>query len=269
MNRRDFIRIIQAGSAAAAFSLSCDKTTVNVHPRIYIRKTRKGGLRTVADLQNAIKTDTHSQKLAQKIIARADADIETPPLVPTSIFPGRSLTNAKYGNRDYSICNAVNKRILSSALANLLNPQESYKNTVLQQMESLFNPQEWTQWIDDAHLRFGHPADLRTGMLSQSVALAFDWLYPYLNSLEKNFILEGLDRCGIQPFLIAINQDPWWLHDLNNWLTVIVGGLGITGMAVKGDHPDADKLVKFSNPLMEKYEYLVSPNICTWLLTAG
>jgi len=107
---------------------------------------------------------------------------------------------------------------------------------------------------------FGHPADLRTGMLSMDVALAFDWLYPSLSKNEKDFIIEGIDRQGIQPYLQSIEQDPWWIHDLNNWLTVIVGGLGIAGMTLGKEHPDSQKLIDISASLMQKYMSIYGPD---------
>jgi hypothetical protein len=141
----------------------------------------------------------------------------------------------------------------------LVRQDDVSKNDALKQMFALFDESLWPPWIDQAHLRFGHPADLRTGMLSQDVALAYDWLYPSLSSAERQLILQGLYRRGIRPFLESIDQDPWWTHDLNNWLTVIVGGLGIAGMALGNDHPDAQKCIEISRPLMRCYLDIYGP----------
>lgn len=156
-------------------------------------------------------------------------------------------------NPDYTICNEVGQRILRNALMNLITGRQEYTRAALQQVEALFDPATWPDWIDQAHLRFGHPADLRTGMLSKDIAVAYDWLYPSLSQAERDAILEGLSRRGIKPFFTSLGQDPWWTHDMNNWLTVIVGGLGIAGMALGRDHPDAGKLVHHAIPLMQQY----------------
>jgi len=129
----------------------------------------------------------------------------------------------------------------------------AHKKAAMIQLEALFDPKVWPDWIDQAHIRFGLPADLRTGMLSQDVGIAYDWLYPFLDDSERAFIIEGLDRRGIQPFLESMEKNPWWAHDLNNWYTVIIGGLGIAGMALGDDHPEANRLVEMSLPKMQRY----------------
>jgi len=160
---------------------------------------------------------------------------------------------AQQNNPDYTICKAAGQRILRNALAMLLTEEEVYKKTALDQIAALLDESVWPDWIDQAHIRFGHPADLRTGMLSQDVGIGFDWLYPFLSTNERREIVEGLDRRGIQPFFESVAQDAWWLKDLNNWYTVIIGGLGIAGMALGEEHPRSEELVHFSLPMMERY----------------
>jgi hypothetical protein len=134
----------------------------------------------------------------------------------------------------------------------LLTEDARYRSTALEQMWALFDESVWPDWIDQAHIRFGYSADLRTGMLSQDVAIGFDWLYPYLSDTERERIMEGLNRRGIQPFLTSMEQDPWWAHELNNWFTVIVGGLGIAGMALGDAHPRSQELIDLSlNPMRD------------------
>jgi hypothetical protein len=120
-------------------------------------------------------------------------------------------------------------------------------------MEALFDPSIWPDWIDQAHLRFDLPADLRTGMLAQDCAIAFDWLYPFLDEREKKRIIAGIDSRGIQPFLESMRRDPWWSHELNNWYSVIIGGLGLAGMALTGAHRQATHLVELSVSAMRRY----------------
>ena len=81
-------------------------------------------------------------------------------------------------------------------------------------------------------MHFGHPADLRTGMLSQDCAMTYDWLYHSLTESERVEIREGIIRRGIQPVLTSLKQNPWWMVDLNNWVTVILGGAATAAMAL-------------------------------------
>lgn len=222
------------------------------HPHIFLTADEHPKLRSVAAVKTAIKTG-HSQMIWRWLLEKTAAELGTEPLLPTSVFPGRNLNAAKHANPDYTVCRAAGGRVLRSALATLLTDDLKWKSVALSQMEALFNPKLWPEWMDQAHKRFGYQADLRTGMLSLDLALAYDWLYPHLSNSERQFILEGLDRCGIQPYLSSLKQNPWWAQKMNNWLTVIVGGLGIAGMALGTDHPDSQKLVDFSFPLMQKY----------------
>lgn len=222
------------------------------HPRIYLTSEPIPGLRSISQLKETIQ-EGHAKILWENILQKARADIDAESLTPASMFPGRNEGAAKHNNPDWTVCNEAGQRILRAALVHLIIGDSAYKNVALRQMEALFDKNRWQKWLDGAHERFGHSADLRTGMLSLDVALAFDWLYPSLSQDEKDFIIEGIDRQGIQPYLQSIEQNPWWIHDLNNWLTVIVGGLGIAGMALGKNHPDSQKLIDISVPLMQKY----------------
>jgi hypothetical protein len=228
------------------------------HPRIYLTGEKISGLRSLDEVRHSV-TAGHARDLWDRILARTDADIDAAPLLPSSVFPGRNLPAAKHNNPDWTICNAAGQRILRSALVSLLTGDESYKKIALSQMEALFDDARWPEWLDKAHRRFGHPAGLRTGMLATDIALSYDWLFTLLTSGEREFVLEGLNRKGIQPYLTSLEQDPWWTHDMNNWLTVIVGGFGIVGMALGNDHPDAKRLIEYSTPLMQKYMETYGP----------
>ncbi len=66
-------------------------------------------------------------------------------------------------------------------------------------------------------------------------------------------MVRGLEKRAIRPFQAACEREPWWLEVNNNWLTCIVGGLGVCGMALDGLHPDAQSLIDFAEPLMERH----------------
>lgn len=221
------------------------------HPHIFITEEAIAGLRSLSDVQKSIGSGIHGE-IWDRIRLDCDGEIGSEVLTARSVFEGRTLSFARQNNPDYTICHAAGQRILRNALAMLLTEDARYRSTALEQMWALFDESVWPDWIDQAHIRFGHPADLRTGMLSQDVAIGFDWLYPYLSDTERERILEGLNRRGIQPFLTSMEQDPWWAHELNNWFTVIVGGLGIAGMALGDAHPRSQELIDLSlNPMRD------------------
>lgn len=222
------------------------------HPHIFINKDEIAGMRSVADVRKSIESGI-PKRIWEMIQSECDAEIGSDALTARSMFEGRNATIAKQNNPDYVICAAAGQRILRNALAMLVTENTAYKKTALDQIWTLIDESVFPDWIDQAHLRFEHPADLRTGMLSQDVAIGFDWLYPHLTKVERKRIIEGLDRRGIQPFLTSMSQDPWWAHDLNNWYTVIIGGLGIAGMALGDAHPQSQALIDLSLGKMRDY----------------
>ncbi len=243
------------GDAASGMQKNIVKRS---RPGIYVTGEEIPGLNSMAQLKNKVKTG-HAKELWEQIKTKAEAECRLNPLAPASMFPGRNESAAKHSNPDWTVCNEAGGRMLRAALVHLVTGEVDFKINALQQMEALFDQKLWPKWMDQAHERFGHTADLRTGMLSLDVALAFDWLYTSLSESERAFIIDGIDRQGVQPYLTSIAQNPWWTKDLNNWLTVIVGGFGIAGMALGEDHPDSRKLIDISIPLMEKYMSIYGP----------
>ncbi|MFZ9682892.1 MAG: heparinase II/III domain-containing protein, partial [Cephaloticoccus sp.] len=76
---------------------------------------------------------------------------------------------------------------------------------------------------------------------------------------ERAWLIAGLDRRGIQPILRSLALDPWWMHDQNNWMTVISGGLGVAGMALDGEHPEAARMIAIAVEKMEGYLSIYGP----------
>ena len=221
----------------------------NMRPRIWVTGEKMDGLRSVDEVREAIKSG-YAKQVWGKILAAARADLEREPLLPTSMTPGRYRNDAAKGNPDWLICHQAGQRVLRGALVCLLAGDTRYRDDALRQMAALFDSKRWPQWLDQAHRP---PCDLRTGMLSRDLALAYDWLHPYLSDEQRRWIVEGIDRRGIQPFWSGVEHGMAWVNGRNNWTTVIVGGLGIAGMAIGPDHPDSKRLVEFSLPRMEKY----------------
>lgn len=251
---RDAPRRVSTGRSDPAM---VSRRTVT-HPHIYVTAEPTPGLRSVEALRADIR-DGRAGQIWEGVLARAEAERQAAPLTPSDPLPGRTPEGIAARNPDFYVTFAAGQRVLRAALAHLVTGRADLKEAALRQIEALVDPRQWPDWIDQAHFRFEHPADLRTGMLSLDVALAYDWLYPSLSAAERTAILEGLDRRGIQPFLTSVAQDPWWVHDLNNWLTVIVGGLGIAGMALGDDHPDAADLVAYARPRMRDYLAIYGP----------
>ncbi|HAA74627.1 TPA: hypothetical protein DCE37_05855 [Candidatus Latescibacteria bacterium] len=168
---------------------------------------------------------------------------------------------------DYSLCRGVGLRITRHALMYLIDGDRHWIDAVTRQTDALFDDAEYPAWnhvarmiSDDDDDKFKttidmkkHDVHLRTGMLAHSVSLTLNWLLPHLTPEELDGMVRGLEKRAIRPFQAACEREPWWLEVNNNWLTCIVGGLGVCGMALDGLHPDAQSLIDFAEPLMERH----------------
>lgn len=227
------------------------------HPAIFLGAEPAPGRRSLDQLRAAIASD-FGGRLWRRILQGAQDAAGTDPLLPGTALPGRPAEQIGHANADNSICQAVVRRLLRAALVFLLTGQERFRQDALAQMEALFDPKRWPQWLDFAHEMFR--ADLRTGQLGAAVALTYDWLYPQLSAAERAAIVEGLDRCAIRPYLATARTGPHWLTRPSNWMTVVVGGLGIAGMVLGADHDRSDLLVEMAQPRMQRYLSVIGPH---------
>lgn len=228
-------------------------------PSIFLGAEPGPGRRSLEQVR-AAAAGRYGARLWRTIHRGADDAAGADPLLPGTALPGRPAEQIRHANADNSICQAVVRRLLRAAAAFLLTGQDRFRQDALAQMEALFDPRRWPEWRDFAHRMFA--ADLRTGQLGAAVAITYDWLYPHLGPSDRAAIVEGLDRRAIRPYLdaAAAAAAPHWLTRPSNWMTVVVGGMGIAGMALGDDHDRSDLLVKMAQPRMEHYLSVLGPN---------
>ncbi len=226
------------------------KVSLQMHPHIFVTAEKIEGLRSVDELRQGVRSG-HLRTLWGKLQALADADIAKDPFLPTSTLPGRPQLDVDHENRDWTLINAVAQRIQRAALTYLISEKAEYRDDVLHQMEAVFDPNRYPDWRDKAHPKTR--VDLRGGQLSQAIGLAYDWMYPLLDQADRDAIIEGLDRCDLQLYLADVAENAYWLDVRTNWLTVVVGGHGIAGMALGDDHPRARELIDVALPRMIEY----------------
>ncbi|MCG8605188.1 hypothetical protein MJD09_09345, partial [bacterium] len=125
-------------------------------PSIFLSAAKRPGLRSLAEVREATRTG-RAAEMWSTIVETARNDLQAEPLTPGSMFTGRSANAAKHNNPDYTICRAAGQRILRCALTNLLTGRVEYKQAAMLQMQALFDPLVWPEWMDQSHRRFGHP----------------------------------------------------------------------------------------------------------------
>ncbi len=208
--------------------------------------------RSLAEIRRAAEGG-HAGRLWASILSHARADLDVPILLPDTPLPKRSHATVKAANLDFIICDAAGQRIKRHALANLLTGEAAFRDAAVEQLDAILDDARWPDWIDQAHVRFGHPAGLRTGMLAYDSGLAFDWLYGSLDEQTRDRLAHGINRRGIEPLRVSLTQDPWWMEDLNNWTTTIVGGVAVAAMALDGRIPDTDDIVRHAVETFDRY----------------
>ena len=229
------------------------------HPFIYLTDSASPGLRSIADVKQSV-TSGLSKEMWDRLLEKADSEIDTKSLVASSMVPHRASEQAASENLDYYICYEIGQRITRNALAYLVTGDVRYRDTAWRQMSTIFDANQFPDWIDQAHLQFGLPAGLRTGMLAFDASLGYDWLYTALTEDERRIAQEGLDRRAIQPFLQSIELDAWYMHDLNNWTTVICRGVGVAAMILSETHSQSDAVLEICDNAMEEYMSIYGPN---------
>jgi hypothetical protein len=228
-------------------------TTSTDHPHVFVTSESAPGLRSVDDVREAIETGV-GRDLWGRLESKLDADLDADPILPTTELPSRSDRHAETGYVDFHVVHEACQRIKRAALAALVTEDPKYRDVALDQIDALFDEERWPIWQDQHHVeKFDLTADLRTGVISRDVAIAYDWLYPQLSPDQRDWIVDGLDRRGIESYFQALEDDAWWADAGNNWMTVIVGGFGVVGMVLGDDHPRSKELVDVSVPRMEAY----------------
>jgi Heparinase II/III-like protein len=229
-------------------------TAARERPSMFVTGSPREGLRSVADVRRGIESG-HAKDLWDALLAKVDRELAEPVITPMQEKDGALVL----GNRPYWLVAQTANRILDAAFAGLVLEDRRYVDGALQQIMALFDETQWPEWSDQAHLNVGLNADLRHGQLVVPVALAYDWLYDQLTPEEREAIIDGLDRCAITPYKAGYAAEEHWSRRRSNWMTVVLGGFGIAGMALGPDHPDSALLVANSLPRMESYLDIVGP----------
>jgi hypothetical protein len=216
------------------------------------------GLRSLADVRRGVESG-HASELWQALLSKVNEEMEQDVWTPASAVSFRSASSIEQANREFVLVAMTANRIMDAALAGLITGDRRYAEAALHQMDALFDPAQWPDWEDKAHVNAGLKVDLRHGQLASAVALAYDWMYGLLDESERARIVEGLDRCAIQRYKAAVAAEEIWTRRQNNWMTVIVGGFGIVGMALGEDHPDSAWLIEYAQPKMDAYLDILGP----------
>jgi hypothetical protein len=127
---------------------------------------------------------------------------------------------------------ATQEAIAVLSLLYQLTGNRTYANKV---KEHLLNYANFPDWNDAKHF-------LDTGIMSYSVALAYDWTYDNLNAEERRIISTALMEKGMKRYLDRAAPSAFWYQSKNNWNPICNGGVSLAAMAVMDSSAEAKKL---------------------------
>ena len=235
-----------AWTAIAGAEPSATRKAVTTRPWMFVTAEKIDGLRSLGEVRSAIR-DGHAAGLWKQLLAKVEKEMAQAPYA------------AKQRNRSFNVVATTANRITDAALVALVTGERRYADAALRQIDVLFDSEQWPAWADKAHIQVGLKADLRHGQFARALGMAYDWLYGLLTERERRRFLKGLDRRAIKPFKAGVAAREHWLNRQTNWMTCIVGGFGILGMALGPDHPDSAWLVELARPRMARYMSIFGP----------
>lgn len=235
-----------------------------MEPSILFAPTHEERSQRLDEIRSVIASQAGSP-IWNQIKTAAIHERDLAPYLPDSVFPGRSLYDAQRHSIDARLCISIANRIQRHALMFLIDGDRQWIDAALRQTDELFDDGEYPVWNHMARMHDANPevearldqrrheVHLRTGALARDVGIMLNWLRPYLDQSQLDTLIRGLEKRAIRPYQKALAEKPWWVEVNNNWLTSIVGGMGICGMALDGLHPDAKSLIDFADPRMERH----------------
>ena len=91
------------------------------------------------------------------------------------ISSGSAATIARREN-DYVLAESSLERVMSAALAHVVDGELAHRDDALRQLTSMLDPAEWPEWRHPVNAERGYVADHRIGMHLRYLSLAYDWL---------------------------------------------------------------------------------------------
>lgn len=248
---------LPARRAATGVVLLIVALTVHAHgatrPSMFVTAEAQPGLRSVADVRRGIR-DGHARALWEALLEKVNRESGEPPVSPVS----RTARGDTVANRDYTLVARAGCRVMDAAFVALVLGERRYADAALRQIDALYDPAQWPEWGDETHLA-SLTVSLRHGQIAMPVAVAYDWMHALLTPEERRSIVDGLDRHAIQRYKGGVAAKEHWSERRSNWMTTVVGGFGIVGMALGQDHPDSAWLVDFARSRMETYLSVLGP----------
>lgn len=184
------------------------------HPRLYLEGAPVGASDGTELLQAALRD----------VEVRATKYLSEPVLTALPLTHNAHLMRARQ----------MQNRVLSLIAQWFQTNENDYLSAAIANIEAIGEWEHWS-WLawrkDDPSPQATF--DLSYGENSATLALAYDLLYPYLSTAQRDNMVDIARRWSIDPFLKIVESGPWWLGmPDSNWNAVCAGGAGMLALAM-------------------------------------
>lgn len=243
-------------SAAPSKTLAPAEIVPAAHPRLFVSGAQFAQLRELARMNpdELAKTDPALASELKQLRAYADAAFSMTEIV---VYGGRYRTSvppawppSHEDNFPYwtGLSREIEKRIEALATMYLLTGETKYGELSRDWMLALC---KWERWNDPNYS--SQPSCLDTGHFCYAAAFAYDFLYDMLTEDERVTIRTVMLDKGAQA--VMDTGEKGWATGMGwpNGFAVVMGGMGIVGMAALGDDPRGDEYVQYARRRLHEF----------------
>ena len=127
----------------------------------------------------------------------------------------------------------------------LMTRNEAHARVAKQYLLSVL---EWKSWQDSRE------DDLSMAFMARGFSIGYDWLYDYLSPEERTVFLQVIEKAAGWIYRESVEGKQWWtVAYAQNHLAISHACLGLGGLALMGEHPDAQKWVNLATLKVERY----------------
>ncbi len=170
----------------------------SLHPRVYVDAER------FAEVRENIENDPTMKAWYDKIMMEAEGYLDT-----YALYFERSD-----GVRLLAVSNLMVARMSALGLAYQMTGDTKYAEAAWRDLEAVSNFSDWNP---------SHYLDVTT--MSHGIAIGYSWFYDWLSEEQKNIIVEGFIRCGLNSYIESLDMRDWWTYVNSNWNPWCHGGL--------------------------------------------
>ena len=174
-------------------------------------------------------------------------------------YVNKELGSSPSPSRNQSTLRLYGSKVYTFAFAYILTGDTRYADLA---KNYLLTFASWEYWDTQPDTR-----DLALSAMLIGNALAYDWIYDYLNDSERDTIRNSLAAQAEKMYQAAIASsnvsgwNNWWSNSfLQNHTLINRSALGVAGLVLKGENGNADKYIENTRQGWERISALMDGN---------